>query len=112
MCMTLASRACLPSGCGLPIVALYAIHVSITVLIQIQCAIQISCRLDSAVVYIDTEMKFSERRLSQIMQRQHASTHSPSINLDEHLSTLMQRIHVVRPQTGAAQGVLRLLHEI
>lgn len=63
-------------------------------------------RLDSAVVYIDTEMKFSERRLAQIMrhQMQHSAPSDPSVDPSTSLrdcDNLVKRIHVIRPQTGA-----------
>lgn len=56
------------------------------------------CRLDSAVVYIDTEMKFSERRVIQIMKNQLGDTASLEPVNCEHL---LNRLHVIRPQTGS-----------
>jgi hypothetical protein len=48
------------------------------------------------VVYIDTERKFSEKRLIQILKHQvDGSTHS-GINY----AHLLNRVHVIRPETG------------
>jgi hypothetical protein len=57
------------------------------------------------VVYIDTEMKFSERRLVQIMmhQLQQAEWGSELSVSARNCDTLVKRIHVIRPQTGMAQ---------
>jgi hypothetical protein len=65
--------------------------------------------LDAAVVYIDTEKKFSERRLVQIMQLQLALHNGynvdPPAQIPEELMTraafYAQRIHILRPDTGA-----------
>ena len=60
------------------------------------------------MVYIDTEMKFSERRLIQIMKHQAERQGSaPTTALSyEHL---LNRIHVIRPQTGVLRGPEGLL---
>ena len=60
------------------------------------------------MVYIDTEMKFSERRLIQIMKHQAelpASGQSgpTSAITYEHL---LNRVHVIRPLTGVPRGML------
>jgi hypothetical protein len=65
--------------------------------------------LDAAVVYIDTEKKLSERRLVQIMQWQLALYNGYSMDasaqIPEELVTraafYAQRIHILRPDTGA-----------
>lgn len=59
-------------------------------------------RLDAAVVYIDTEMKFKEKRLIQIMKaRLPGATSISGPEATEHyLHTLGKRVHVIQPKTG------------
>lgn len=60
------------------------------------------CRLDTAVVFIDTEMKFKEKRLLQIMGAHlQASQHTigPE-SIERYIETLGKRVHVIQPKTG------------
>eukprot|EP00892_Ulva_mutabilis_P003147 jgi/Ulvmu1/12833/UM098_0015.1 len=70
LCMSLAARACLPQG------------------------------LDAAVVYIDTEMKFKEKRLLQIMKAHLTKSAVGSECSSSYLNTLGKRMHVIQPKTG------------
>jgi hypothetical protein len=77
--------------------------------------------MDAAVVYIDTELKFSQQRLIHIMQQQgiaarRLSGASPTgqsaaevmqrvkatvpPDVAAHVEATAQRVHIIRPQTG------------
>lgn len=77
--------------------------------------------MDAAVVYIDTELKFSQQRLIHIMQQQGIAPRRPSVvspmgqsategmqavqakvppDLAARVEAAAQRVHIIRPQTG------------
>jgi hypothetical protein len=75
--------------------------------------------MDGAVVYIDTELKFTERRLVQIMEHRirvnsPASAASPSealLQQKQHVEALSKRMHIIRPRTGDNTYIISpLLH--
>lgn len=68
--------------------------------------------MDAAVVYIDTEMKLSEARLLHILQhkltaQQNGSAQSPdSAEVATRARSVAQRVHVLRPASGACRRML------
>lgn len=69
-------------------------------------------RLDSAVVYIDTERKFKEKRLLQIMGLQlqgSADTGGTEVS-EAHLKAIAKRVHVIQPQSGSPSSACAFAH--
>lgn len=62
-------------------------------------------RLDTAVVYIDTESKFKQQRLLQIMgvQLKTATPTSSAEAVNNQMNALAKRVHVIQPKTGTFQ---------